>query len=59
MSKDTEYSLKWCRKIHTQSKLEPMTLFQARYIQLLTLGGCSMRATAGNYYGRYHSDGSY
>lgn len=35
-----------------------MTLFQARYIQYLTLIGCSLRATAGHYYGRYNFDGT-
>lgn len=30
-----------------------MTLFQARFIQYLTLIGCSIRATAGNFYARY------
>ena len=35
-----------------------MTRFQARYIQYLTLIGYSLRATAGNYYGRYNKDGS-
>lgn len=34
-----------------------MTLFQARFIQYLTLVGCSIRATAGNYYARYDGDG--
>jgi len=33
-----------------------MTLFQARFVQYLTLIGCSLRATAGNYYGRYNFD---
>jgi len=33
-----------------------MTLFQARYVQWLTLIGCSLRATAGHYYGRYNFD---
>ncbi len=33
-----------------------LTLFQARYIQWLTLIGCSLRATAGNFYSRYKSD---
>ncbi len=36
-----------------------MTLFQARYVQWLTLIGCSLRATAGNYYARYNFDGSF
>lgn len=31
-----------------------MTLFQARFIQYLTLNGCSLRATAGYYYSRYN-----
>ena len=35
-----------------------MTLFQARYIQWLTLNQCSLRATAGNYYARYNVDGT-
>lgn len=35
-----------------------MTLFQARFIQYLTLKGCSLRATAGYYYARYNSDNS-
>lgn len=35
-----------------------MTRFQARYVQYLTLVGCSLRATAGNYYGRYNSNGT-
>jgi hypothetical protein len=35
-----------------------MTRFQARYVQWLTLIGCSLRATAGNYYGRYNDDGT-
>lgn len=30
-----------------------MTRFQARYIQWLTLKGCSIRATAGYFYERY------
>ena len=35
-----------------------MTLFQARFIQWLTLNQCSIRATAGNYDARYNADGS-
>lgn len=35
-----------------------MTLFQARFIQWLSLIGCSQRAIAGNYYGRYNEDGT-
>lgn len=35
-----------------------MTLFQARFVQYLTLIGCSLRATAGNYYTRYNFDGT-
>lgn len=35
-----------------------MTLFQARYIQYLTLKGYSLGGTAGSYYGRYNTDGS-
>lgn len=35
-----------------------MTLFQARFIQWLTLHQCSLRATAGNYYARYNEDGT-
>lgn len=30
-----------------------MTLFQARYVQYLTLIGCSIRATSGYFFGRY------
>ena len=33
-----------------------LTLFQARYVQYLTLIGCSMRATAGNFFARYNYD---
>lgn len=36
-----------------------MTLFQARYVQFLTLSGCSLRATAAHYYDRYDYDGNY
>lgn len=36
-----------------------MTLFQARYIQWLTLIGCSIRSTAGHFYGRYNQDYSF
>lgn len=37
-----------------------MTLFQARFIQWLVLHvGCSLRATAGNYYGRYDRSGKF
>ena len=35
-----------------------ITLFQARFIQWLTLNQCSLRATAGNYYARYNFDGT-
>lgn len=44
-----------------KKNMSKMTLLQARWIQYLTLTGCSLRATAGNFYERYAplSDGSY
>ena len=35
-----------------------MTLFQARFIQWLTLNGASQRATVGNYFARYNFNGT-
>lgn len=35
-----------------------MTLFQARFIQWLTITGCTARVTAGTYYARYNVDGT-
>ena len=39
--------------------MKEMTLFQARFVQWLTLTGCSLRATAGYYYGRYNDNNEY
>jgi hypothetical protein len=36
-----------------------LTLFQARYIQYLTLIGCSLRSTAGHFFERYNYDGTF
>jgi hypothetical protein len=36
--------------------IKKLTRFQARYIQFLSLNDCSLRAIAGNFYGRYNDD---